>query len=88
MAWQTSGKNSGGSDYETAGADTCSNIYCHSQGRVNEAPYTTGANAGNAPNSSALWTGGSLSAECTGCHNGDSAVTGGCGAWPIASTST
>lgn len=77
VAWQTSGKNIGGSDYETAGADTCSNIYCHSQGRVNAAPYTTGVNAGNAPNSNAVWTGGSLSAECTGCHNGDSAVTGG-----------
>ncbi|OGW28483.1 MAG: hypothetical protein A2X56_00275 [Nitrospirae bacterium GWC2_57_13] len=76
VAWQTSGNNSDGSAYETAGADTCSNIYCHSQGSVNAAPYTTGANVGNAPNSSVLWT-GSMGTECTGCHSGDSAVTGG-----------
>ncbi len=45
---------------------TCTNLYCHSQGTSNTAPFT--------PNIAALW-GGALDATCSGCHSGDKNAT-------------
>lgn len=66
VAWKTGGFNADGTAYSSP---NCSNIYCHSQGTANAQPYP-------APNTAAAWN-GSLSAECTGCHKGDAAATGG-----------
>jgi predicted CxxxxCH...CXXCH cytochrome family protein len=47
---------------------TCSSLYCHSPGTKASAPYDT-------PNVTSLgWGGAVMPADCTGCHNGDSAA--------------
>lgn len=70
VAWKTGGFNIDGSAYETGGADACSNIYCHSQGKASAEPYD---GTGNAPNTAAVWTGGTTT-ECAACHSGDAAA--------------
>lgn len=73
VAWKTGGYNIDGSNYETGGADTCSNIYCHSQGKANSNPYNNG---GNTPLTTPDWK-VSLGTECIGCHSGDASAGGG-----------
>ncbi len=68
VAWDAT--NTGGDAYASP---NCSNIYCHSKGQANVAPYN---NAGNTPNIAPAWN-GTLNTECTGCHNGDASATGG-----------
>jgi predicted CxxxxCH...CXXCH cytochrome family protein len=47
----------------------CGSLYCHSPGTKASAPY-------DAPNVTTLaWGGAAMPADCTGCHNGDSAST-------------
>ncbi len=71
LQWKSNGFNKGGDAYETAAANTCSNIYCHSQGRANVAPY-------NAANVVATWTSvGGLGTQCAGCHNGGTTMASG-----------
>jgi len=62
--------NSGGSNYNAAGAGTCSNIYCHSQGTKGSAPY-------GAATVTATWGNTTFpSSECSGCHGGNSQASG------------
>jgi len=68
VAWKTNGRNSDGSAYS---GPNCSNIYCHSQGQVNAAPYWTTVNT---PNNAAVWT-NPQTGQCTGCHNGASGAS-------------
>lgn len=67
VAWKTGGFNIDGLAYDSVNF-ACSNIYCHSQGKSNAAPYNA---AGNAPNTAAVWTTTGLGADCSGCHGGD-----------------
>ncbi len=65
VSWDAT--NADGSAYT---GPACANIYCHSKGKANSAPYNI---AGNTPNITPSWT-GALDAACAGCHNGDSSA--------------
>lgn len=63
VAWRSGGMNVGGAAYS---GPNCTNIYCHSQGQLNSAPYWTTANTPNV--ASVIWT-NAQSGTCKGCHN-------------------
>ncbi len=62
VAWKTGGYNADGGPYSSP---NCSNIYCHSQGTENSAPYSS-------PNVTAAWN---TTLTCKGCHDFNAAAT-------------
>lgn len=73
VSWKSGGRNAGGDAYN-ADNYSCANIYCHSKGLVDAAPYWTTANTPN--NNTLVWTSATTS-ECTGCHSGNATASGG-----------
>lgn len=62
VAWKTGGYNADGGAYSSP---NCTNIYCHSQGTENAAPYSL-------PNVTAAWN---TTLTCKGCHDFNAAAT-------------